>query len=452
MYAPVRALLDALTGSPEPPALAVAFSGGRDSTVLLHAAVAAREAGLSAGLRAIHVDHELHPEAPRWRDHCATFCAELGVPFMALAVAAGPARGESPEAAARMARYRVLADELGSGEWLLTAHHRDDQAETLLLQLLRGSGVAGLAAMPARAPFATGMLVRPLLDIDRTTLAAYAQRHALTWCEDPSNAAVERDRNFLRHEILPRLAARWPAVATCLGRSAAHCAEANGLLDTLAATDLAALLVPGRPAELPVDSLRGLPAPRLRLLLRHWLVTLGLPRPGHRMLARIEHEMLSAAVDRNPLVTWPGGEVRRYRDTLYARAPIAPSNPTPLAWNPAEALHLPWGCLHAEMVTGSGLAQVRLHGQRLTVRRRVGGERLRLPGRRTRTLKKLLQEAGVPPWRRGRLPLVYVGEELAAVADLWIAAGFEAADGALGWRLEWRDSDPFWTPGGDVSD
>jgi len=371
---------------------------------------------------------------------------------MALAVAAGPARGESPEAAARVARYRVLADELGSGEWLLTAHHRDDQAETLLLQLLRGSGVAGLAAMPARASFAAGMLVRPLLDIDRTALAAYAQHHALSWCEDPGNAAVELDRNFLRHEILPRLATRWPAVATCLGRSAAHCAEANDLLDTLAATDLAALVVPQRPAELPVDSLHGLPAPRLRLLLRHWLATLGLPRPGHRVLARIEHEGLGAAVDRNPLVTWPGGEVRRYRNTLYARAPIAPSNPTPLAWNPAEALHLPWGCLQAEKVTGSGLAQARLHGQRLTVRHRVGGERLRLPGRRTRPLKKLLQEAGVPPWCRGRLPLVYVGEELAAVADLWVADGFEAADGALGWRLEWRDSDPFWTPVGDVSD
>jgi tRNA(Ile)-lysidine synthase len=439
---PVRALHDTLEDLPEPPAVAIAFSGGRDSTALLHAAVAVRDAGLVTGLRALHVEHGLHPEAPHWRDRCAAFCSDLEVPFTALAVAAEAAKGESPEAAAREARYAALAAELGPGEWLLTAHHRDDQAETLLLQLLRGSGVAGLAAMPARSPFASGWLVRPLLELDRASLAAYASDHRLDWCEDPSNAAIEHDRNFLRHEIMPRLASRWPAVTDCLARSAAHCAEADGLLDELAGRELSALALSGQPEVLPVDGLLALPADRRRLLLRHWLVTLGLPRPGHRVLARIEREALVAAPDRNPVVSWSGGEVRRHRNTLHARVPAAYPDPTPLPWDPADELELPWGVLAAEAVTGAGLAQARLRGQRLTVRTRTGGERLRLPGRPTRTLKKLLQEAGVPTWRRAGLPLVYVGEELAAVADLWIAEGYEANDGVPGWRLQWHETDP----------
>ena len=442
MDTPVRALHDALEGLPEPPAVAIAFSGGRDSTALLHAAVVIRDAGLVTGLRALHVDHGLHPDAPHWRDRCAAFCDDLAVPFTALVVAAGAAKGESLEAAARDARYAALAAELGSGEWLLTAHHRDDQAETLLLQLLRGSGVAGLAAMPARAPFASGWLVRPLLELDRASLATYARDHGLDWSEDPSNANVDRDRNFLRHEIMPRLASRWPAVTDCLARSAAHCAEADGLLDELASRELSALANPGQPEVLPVDGLLELPADRRRLLLRHWLVMLGLPRPGHRVLARIEREVLVAASDRNPVVAWSGGEVRRHRNSLHARIPTMSPDPTPLPWDPADELKLPWGDLRAEAVTGTGLAQARLRGQRLTVRTRVGGERLRLPGRPTRTLKKLLQEAGVPTWRRAGLPLVYVGEELAAVADLWVAEGFEATDGIPGWRLHWRESDP----------
>jgi tRNA(Ile)-lysidine synthase len=440
MDAPVRALLESLAGHAAPAGLAVAFSGGRDSTVLLHAA--ARAAGRLPALRALHVDHGLHADAPRWRAHCAATCSVLGVPFTALAVDARPARGESPEAAARAARYAALAGVLAPGEWLLTAHHRDDQAETLLLQLLRGAGVSGLAAMPARARFAGGWLVRPLLDLDRAALAAYAAAHDLAWCEDPDNAGLARDRNFLRHEILPRLAQRWPAAARCLARSAAHCAEADGLLEVLATGDLANLVEPQRPAELPVAALGRLPPPRRRLLLRHWLDQLGLPRPGQRVLARIEHEALGAARDRNPRVAWPGGEVRRYRGLLHARVPEADPTPPPQAWDPATELLLPGGRLRAEPAIGAGLARARLGDQPLTVRPRVGGERLRLPGRRTRPLKKLLQEAGVPPWRRASLPLVYVGEALAAVADLWVAEPFQAAAGEPGLRLRWRETTP----------
>jgi tRNA(Ile)-lysidine synthase len=321
MDAPARALLDLLAGQNPPPSIAIAYSGGRDSSVLLHAAAGLQRAGRTGPLRALHVDHGLHPDAPRWRDHCAAHCTRLGVAFDTVSVDARPASGESPEAAARTARYTALAGLLRPGEWLLTAHHRDDQAETLLLQLLRGAGIAGLAAMPARTPFAGGWLARPLLDLGRNDLAAYAARHALEWCEDPGNAAVEHDRNYLRHAVLPRLEERWPAVAQCLGRSAAHCAEAAGLLDELAAGDLAAAGVLPGTSTLPLTALRALPSARRRLLLRHWLAGLGLPLPGRRVLARVETEMLGAAPDRNPCIAWPGAELRRYRDLLHARRP-----------------------------------------------------------------------------------------------------------------------------------
>jgi tRNA(Ile)-lysidine synthase len=440
MDAPARALLDLLAGQNPPPSIAIAYSGGRDSSVLLHAAAGLQRAGRTGPLRALHVDHGLHPDASRWRDHCAAHCTRLGVAFDTVSVDARPASGESPEAAARTARYTALAGLLRPGEWLLTAHHRDDQAETLLLQLLRGAGIAGLAAMPARTPFAGGWLARPLLDLGRNDLAAYAARHALEWCEDPGNAAVEHDRNYLRHAVLPRLEERWPAVAQCLGRSAAHCAEAAGLLDELAAGDLAAAGVLPGTSTLPLTALRALPSARRRLLLRHWLAGLGLPLPGRRVLARVETEMLGAAPDRNPCIAWPGAELRRYRDLLHARRPPpGVVDRVMRSWDPAGPLELPWGTLRVRPVPGAGIDRAHLEGAEVTVTTRAGGERLRLPGRPTRPLKKLLQEAEVPPWHRTRLPLVWVNGTLAAVADLWVAAEFAADPGAPGLRLEWQD-------------
>ncbi|MDX1592733.1 MAG: tRNA lysidine(34) synthetase TilS [Gammaproteobacteria bacterium] len=435
-----RALLDSLAGQPGQPALAVAYSGGRDSTVLLHVAAGLRDAGRLGPLRALHVDHGLHPGSARWRERAAAACDRLAVPFAAVAVDARPAAGQSPEAAAREARYVALGERLAPGEWLLTAHHLDDQAETVLLQLLRGAGIEGLAGMPARARFAPGWLVRPWLDQPRAALAAYAASHRLDWCEDPDNASTARDRNFLRHEILPRLAARWPAATECLARSAGHCAEASFLLEALAAVDLGELgVVPGA-ATLPLDGVRRLDPARRRLLLRRWLAGLGLPRPAQRVLARIEREVLGAGRDRNPHVAWPGGEVRRYRDRLYAgRPPDARPDREARRWDVATPLVLPWGRLWGETTVGDGLDLARLENAAVTVTTRAGGERLRLQGRHRRPLKKLLQEAGVPPWRRERLPLVLVDGELAAVADLWVTSGFAARPGRPGLRLRWQE-------------
>ena len=239
----------------------LAYSGGLDSHALLHAMHGLRAQQRGIILCAVHVHHGLRPEADQWAAHCMSVCAALEIPCQVLHVQARPAAGESPEDAARCARYQALRDVIGAGDCLLTAHHQDDQAETLLLQLLRGAGVAGLAGMPACAAFGTGLLARPLLSHSRAELRAYAERHGLHWVEDGSNAETGYDRNYLRHEILPRLRARWPATAAVLTRSAGHCAAATDLLQILAAQDLANLRGPVQ-RTLKIDRLQLLDAAR----------------------------------------------------------------------------------------------------------------------------------------------------------------------------------------------
>lgn len=200
--------------------LIVGYSGGLDSHVLLHGLAMHRPYWLTQKLEAIYVDHGLQTASAVWGEHCAEVCRDLNMPFRVLKIDARPVPGESPEAAARRARYAALAAELGFDSALLTAHHRDDQAETLLLQLLRGAGPYGLAAMPAVSRLGQGRLLRPFLEVDRAELLAYAGKHGLRWIEDASNTDTGFDRNYLRHRVLPLLRERWPAVNRTLSRSA----------------------------------------------------------------------------------------------------------------------------------------------------------------------------------------------------------------------------------------
>ena len=416
----------------------VAFSGGLDSRALLHALASARDE-LEAPLGAVHVEHGLHPDAADWAADCRAFCASLDVPFEHLRVDARPGPGESPEAAARAARYRALREWLPEGHALLTAHHRDDQAETLLLQLLRGAGPHGLAAMPEQAAFGHGHLIRPLLGLGRSDLCQYAETAGLEWIEDPANRELRYDRNLLRHEILPRLARRWPAAAAVLARDAELQAEAAALLDDLAALDLAP--AQGRVAgTLSVPALCCLTPRRRRNLLRHWLREQGLRPPSRAVLRHIECDMLEAEADAMPRVHWPEGEVRRFQDALYAMPPLppAPDSATIVPWDGGPlALPQAGGRLEVRRVTGQGLAQ-RLLETGLEIRFRRGGERLRPAGSpHRRTLKHLLQEAGIPPWERERLPLVYSRDELVAVAGLWVAEGATARGEEPGLLLHW---------------
>ena len=431
------ALLGVVARLPAAPVYWVAFSGGLDSTVLL-SALAERRADLPGELRAVHVNHGLHGDAGRWADHCQAACHLLGVPCQVVVVDARGGPGESPEAAARAARYRALAAVLGEGQALLTAHHRDDQAETLLLHLLRGSGPRGLAAMPERRLLGAGWLGRPLLAWSRGDLRTWAAMRGLGWLEDPSNRDERFDRNFLRRQVLPLLERRWPDVSRVLARDAALQAEAARLLEVLAEEDLARSGGPD-PGTLSVSSLRGLSPERQRGVLRHWLRALGLPVPGATQLLHLVRDVLEARVDAVPRVRWSGVEVRRYRDALVARRPWpSPEAGEVWAWQPPEALRLPAGVLEARPEVGRGVGARWLEDRPALVRLRAGGERVRLPGRRhSRSLKKLLQAEGIPPWQRERLPLVYLGDELAAVADLWVCEPFAATPGEAGWLVHW---------------
>jgi tRNA(Ile)-lysidine synthase len=417
----------------------VAYSGGCDSHVLLHAAARMAKRGIAQSLHAVHIDHGLHASSAEWARHCAAVCAELAVPFTLLQVDARPGTGESPEAAARRARYRALTGLMKPGDCLLTAHHQDDQAETLLLQLLRGGGPHGLAGMPAVIAFAAGLHARPLLAFPRDALRRYAQEHALRWVDDPSNIDSGFDRNYLRNHVLPALRERWPAAARVLARGAGHQAEAAQLLDVLAAEDLRRCEAADH--TLRISALLELDTVRQRNLLRYWLKSLGFNLPDTVRLAQVQQDVLHAAEDRSPEVDWEGVTVRRYRDHLYASTPCVPAEvDTVLPWNLTRTLPLPdGGSLVAVPAHGRGVKSALCPGGAVTVRYRRGGESCQIARRGvSRPLKKLLQEAGVPPWERERIPLIYVGDQLAAVAGYWVCAPYLADEDEEGIAFEWR--------------
>ena len=429
------ALFATLRELPDVSGYCVALSGGLDSTVLLHALAMLRES-LSVPLSALHIDHGIHADSARWGEHCQRLCDELSVPLQRVRVELGCQRADGLEGTARKARYRAFEEALGEGAMLLSAHHRDDQAETLLLQLLRGGGVHGMAGMPRWRPLGRGLLARPLLEVSRAELLAYANAHGLHWIDDPSNRDTRLERNFLRHELLPLLAQRRAGVSKVLARSASHFAENAQLLDELAEADLAQCQMA---QGLSIPSLQGLSEPRQRNLLRYWLRRLGLPLPDHRRLQAVFADLIPAAADAMPQVSWPGAELRRYRDTLYAMPPLVPppSSDWQQAWDGRGELVLPHGLGHYRCLPAtSGLRAEALQQGTLTIRLRRGGERLQLPGQtHHQALKKLLQQADIPPWQRERLPLLYIGDSLAQVAGLWTDAAFAVGEGQSGHML-----------------
>ncbi len=398
----------------------VAYSGGLDSHVLLHALQ-----GLEGPpIQALHIHHGLLSEADQWSAHCREVCEALGVDLTTLRVDARPEAGQSPEAAAREARYAALAEHMQVGDVLLTAHHRDDQAETLLLQLLRGAGPAGLAAMPPWTPFGPGWLGRPLLDFARESLRDYARRHRLHWVEDPSNRDSRYDRNFLRHELMPLIRQRWPGAGATLARAADLQAQSLELQDALARLDQEDARGE-RPETLSVSALNRLSPARRRNGIRGWLADKGLAPPPRARLEAILDTVLKADWDAVPRIAWTGAEVRRYRDDLFAMPPLAVHDPRRIiAWDPRQPLSIPdlGLTLDAAAIETQGLQLLECEAP-ITVRFRQGGERCRLPGQtHSRALKSLFQEAGVPPWERDRVPLIYVGGQLLAVWGYWTCA------------------------------
>jgi tRNA(Ile)-lysidine synthase len=413
----------------QPPGpLVVAYSGGLDSTVLLHL-LAGLDTVRERGLRALHVDHRLSAHSSDWAASCQAVCAGLGIECRVLAVDV-TADGRGLEAAARDARYRAFDSDLMAEETLVLAHHRDDQAETILLRLLRGSGAAALAGMPSARALGHARLWRPLLEIGRDALLAYAKVHALQWIDDPANLDPRHDRNALRHQVLPLLRERWPRAERALAASARLLQEDAALIDQLAAQSLAQ--VQGLdPRTLSLPALRALPEALIRHVVRRWLDVLGMPAPPASILRLLGPQLLDVAADREPRLRWAQVELRRYRDLLYAGPLRAAAGDWSVDWDGSTPLPLPHGGFLELSPAGSRLPLMQVGSRR-------GGERIRLPGRPSRTLRNLLQELGVPPWERERLPLLFAADnELLAAGDLLISTRLEQLLDASGLGLRW---------------
>jgi tRNA(Ile)-lysidine synthase len=421
--------------------LVLGLSGGLDSMVLLDLLVGLR-AQLRFELAALHVNHQLSPHAAEWSAFCARRCAHYGVAFREAQVTVQRGSGEGLEAAARAARYAVFREQ--DADAIVLAHHLDDQAETVLLQLLRGAGPRGLAAMPAARPLERAhgpQLVRPLLEVERARITTYARRHRLSWVEDESNLDPSRDRNFLRHEVLPHIARRFPGYRQAWLRASRNFADLSEIADAQAQADATGAVEPG---GLRVARLRELSPARAANLLRWYLVREGLPHPPRDQLEELLRQLGSARADAHPAMQLAGARLYRHRGLLkIAPRALQAVRPWRVVWHGEPDLALPQGLgrLHFERVAGSGLSAQRLAGLQLSVRSRVGGERIRLDvNRPTRTLKNLLRESQVPPWQRDRLPLLASDRAVLWVAGLGVDCRFAARPGEPGILPRWLPS------------
>ena len=461
------------------------YSGGIDSSVLLHLLVTLATE-LPLRLHAVHVHHGLSPNADAWVAACEAQCRSLQIPLQVMRVDLAPHRALGVEGAARAARYAAFAtaaQAIGC-RLLLLAQHRDDQAETLLTQLLRGAGVAGLAAMPLARRLGELELLRPLLHTSRADIKAWARRHGLRWIEDESNQDQHRRRNFLRHTVLPRLQQASPAASANIARSAGHLAQAAQLLSVMAREDLQRLAAPASgidepplpasgaaPAQLNIPALLALGDARATNALREWCVWRGAPQLPTDRMAELLRQMATPRRDASPLLQLPGWEFRRYRNLLFLLDNFSEVPELPEAWSrpwqlpapgsDAVAEHWPelGGRLVPQWVVGAGLSLARLSllpaslpevgGVRLNAdaglhwRLRRGGERIRLgPSQSTKTLGNLWQAQGLPPWQRQRLPLLWCGDSLLAVPGLGYAADWQAQAGEAGLKFAWCFSPP----------
>ncbi|WP_198333096.1 tRNA lysidine(34) synthetase TilS [Legionella clemsonensis] len=407
--------------------LFIGYSGGLDSTVLLHSL--STNPQLSSKLTAVHVNHGLSPNAQQWQQHCQEFCSKLGIPFIVRQV--DFKRDANIEEAARRARYTVFSNLIDNKDCLILGHHLNDQAETLLLHLLRGTGIDGLAGMSSKKRFSRGELLRPFLSVSRAILEEYASAHQLQWINDESNENIAFSRNFLRHQVIPVLASRWPQVVNNLVRTSKHCRQAQENLDDLAKIDCPDLEKTS--THLSLESLFTLNQTRLANVLRVWLKGNQVKLPPTVTFERLISEVIQAKPDANPEVSWEDNCVRRYQNTLYlvreVSGPLSPvswtSFPEPLDLGPDL------GTLQAH-ITSKGLAVP--PKSTIEVRFRQGGETLNWHGQ-TKTLKKLFQEWQVPPWLRNRIPLVYINQQLACVVGYAVSDQFYKTKAKLAYEI-----------------
>ena len=397
----------------------VAFSGGLDSTVLLHLLKTAN----IPNLRAVHVNHQISRNANAWQAHCASLCQDWEIPFVAEKVIVEQ-QGFGIEDAARKARYAVFAKVMQKSDWLFTGHHADDQAETLMLRLLRGTGVKGLSGIATNKSFESGQMFRPLLNFTRDELLNYANQHQLSWIDDESNFSNVYDRNYLRLHVMPMLQQRWQGFQKKWNQTAGLMTDADELLIDLAQLDLLQL---DRRSErigesINLKSLSTLSKPRQQNVLRFWLQQQAYDMPEQQHWTQVYAQIFSDNSEANTNIQFGNLSLRVYQSRLYSL--------------PAE---LPQLQLRQEArITQQGEYLLRADLGELQIKSRQGGERCKPANRHhSQTLKKLMQEYQLEPWLRDQVPLIYANDNLVAVGDLWICAGFEAGVGQEGIVLSW---------------
>lgn len=418
--------------------LLVGFSGGLDSSVLLHLLTRLRT-GQRPDLiiRAIHIHHGINPQANDWVEHCQYQCQQWQVPLEIVPVQLNT-RKNGIEAAARAARYHAFSTHLTDKEVLLTAQHQDDQCETFLLALKRGSGPTGLSAMASKMAFAQSQLLRPLLSCSRQNLMDYAQRHQIQWVEDESNQDRRFDRNFLRQEIIPLLNQRWPHFSQTVTRSASLCAEQEQLLDEL----LTATLDQWQHTDgsLTTDGLITMSEVKRNAVLRRWLSRHHVRMPSRDQLQRLWHEVVLARIDANPCLQLGQHQVRRFRQRLYLSSSQQINITSQcLHWCVSEDLLLPAN-LGVLRLTNADGQQIRAARPNESVKIRFGLQgKVKIVGRdRSRESKKLWQELGVPPLMRNQIPLLYFNEQLIAACDFFVTAEGQAKQGERCWHVHWN--------------
>lgn len=411
----------------------VGLSGGLDSVVLLDLLCRFQVIDYIE-LSAIHINHQLSPNAASWGRFCAGLCAQKNIPFQTETVDVARDLGAGIEAAAREARHNVFKKQ--NADIIALAHHADDQAETLLLQLLRGAGVKGAAAMPAMSN-GKPALARPLLDVTRSELELYAAQRGLTWITDESNTDTRFDRNYLRLEVMPQIAKRFPAYRATLGRAARHFAEAAHLLGELAAVDAKDAM---RDDKLSRNAFARLSEARARNLLRFFLAQHGVAMPQAKRLDELVRQLQTCARDAEVCCELGEHEVRAWRGGIYLIDRPPPAAKLVLAWNGESEIKLPYhtGVVKFNGTIGQGISSAKLKTRAVTVQTRRGGETLQLAfNRPRRTLKNLLQESNVPPWQRECVPLLFSGDHLVWVPEIGIDINFLSVSGELGFSVVW---------------
>ncbi|HAF00156.1 MAG TPA: tRNA lysidine(34) synthetase TilS [Methylophilaceae bacterium] len=428
--------------STSPPSLLLGYSGGLDSSVLLHVLVQCR-LELTFELQAMHVHHGLSVNADAWADFCERTCNAYQVPYLISHISVDPASGLGVEATARAARYSALQS--AHADWICLAHHQDDQAETLLLQLARGAGSKGLSGMAAWD--VSNKLLRPLLVQSRQALVQYAKQHQLRWIDDESNQCLEYDRNFMRHEILPALTRQYPAITKTLSRSASHMAEVSVLLSDLACIDAQTAFKYQSKHEIQLDlgQLAMLSEARAKNLLRYWLEQYQVLMPSAEQLQQILHQLLAAKPSANiKLKVGQGLSIRRHLQLAYVVSEHAVLGSYNLLWQGESEVWLsPYSQLVFEKRLGQGIALRHLEHAKLRIKNREGGERFRPEqGRPSRTIKRMMQTHTIPPWQREHIPLIFMEEILASIPNLGVDADLLAAPDEIGLVIAWHYQSP----------